>query len=614
MRRVKGACRASSRHDPALLPACELLPGAAELEQHLLGLRPGVLRGAPDDRRLARELDRVRAHAHRPLGRGRLEQVAVGLDLRVLGQVERALQRPPDALRGAQDARPLVARPGREVACQLLGDLLALLLSGGGRRVALEEVPAADRLREVRPEALRLEHHEDDRLPVPADVVPDQRVRRDAHLARRGQQDAVHEGGDDVGREHPQGRAEERDVELDALAGLLAPEERRRHAARDAHPADEVAEGGPLLHVGPAGRREPVRDPAPRPERHAVVSAAARVGPARALAVALGVDEARVHAPQVLVGDAEALARVGQEVGQEHVGALDQAVEERAAVVGPEIDADAALLPPELLDDEVAARRPGDHAARDQAADRVAVARVLDLHHLRAPVAERGAGGGDEAPVRDLDHLYAVQHGRHGRTLGGRGRRRQGHEEARTGGARRAMREGVDAWNHNNYCVPPEHVDGLSACIEALFPWTLIVRKPHLVGYRLGDDLNRGALYLRPAPAARAVFDALARLRRSDAELGRALAALEAQEADLTDHHGIRVASVEEWERRVARALALARTRPDLAVTGGGGERPGDAGAWTDYLYQAWVRLGLLGPWRNTFELQALAEGKEPMR
>jgi len=172
----------------------------------------------------------------------------------------------------------------------------------------------------------------------------------------------------------------------------------------------------------------------------------------------------------------------------------------------------------------------------------------------------------------------------------------------------------VDAWNHNNYCVPPEHVDGLCACIEALFPWTLIVRKPHLVGYRLGDDLNRGALYLRPTPAARAVFDAVARLRRSDAELGRALAALEGQEADLTDHHGIRIASVEEWEWRVARALVLARTRPELGVTVVRVERPGDPGAVTDYLYQAWVRLGLLGPWRNTFELQALAEGKEPVR
>src|SRR5207244_1662547 len=166
----RGACRATgrraSRHDAALLPACDLLPAAAELEQHLLGLRARLLGGPPDHRRLARELDRVRAHAHRTFGRGRLEQVAVGLDLRVPGEVERALERPPDALRGAQDARPLVARPGREVARQLLGDLLALLLSSRGRRVALEEVPAADGLRAVRPEALALEHHEDDRFPV----------------------------------------------------------------------------------------------------------------------------------------------------------------------------------------------------------------------------------------------------------------------------------------------------------------------------------------------------------------------------------------------------------------------------------------------------------------
>src|SRR5439155_18344363 len=117
-----------------------------------------------------------------------------------------------------------------------------------------------------------------------------------------------------------------------------------------------------------------------------------------------------------------------------------------------------------------------------------------------------------------------------------------------------------------------------------------------------------------PARAARAVFDGLARVRRSDAEVGRALAAREAQEADLTDQHGIRVARVEEWEGREARALERARTRPDLAVTVVGVERPGHAGAMTDYLYQAWVRLGLLGPWRNTFELQALAAAKEPMR
>ena len=171
----------------------------------------------------------------------------------------------------------------------------------------------------------------------------------------------------------------------------------------------------------------------------------------------------------------------------------------------------------------------------------------------------------------------------------------------------------MDAWNHNNFCVPPDAVAGICECIEALFPWTLIVRKPHLVGYRLGDDLNRGALYLRPTAAAASLHEALARLRRTDAELGRALDAMEVQEADLNDHQGVRVPSVAEWETRVARAVELAR-RPELRVTVVRVERPGDPGALTDYLYQAWVRLGLLGPIRNTFELQALDPAKPAVR
>jgi len=171
----------------------------------------------------------------------------------------------------------------------------------------------------------------------------------------------------------------------------------------------------------------------------------------------------------------------------------------------------------------------------------------------------------------------------------------------------------MDAWNHNNYCVPPDAVDGICECIEALFPWTLIVRKPHLVGYRLGDDLNRGALYLRPTAAAASLHEALARLRRTDADLGHALDAMEVQEADLNDHQGIRVPSIAEWETRVGRARELAR-RPELRVTLVKVERPGDPGALTDYLYQAWVRLGLLGPIRNTFELQALDPAKPAVR
>jgi hypothetical protein len=172
----------------------------------------------------------------------------------------------------------------------------------------------------------------------------------------------------------------------------------------------------------------------------------------------------------------------------------------------------------------------------------------------------------------------------------------------------------MDLWNHQSYCVPPEHVNGICECIEALFPWSLIVRRPDLIGYRLGDDLNRGALYLRPAPAASRLHRALARLRGADAELAAAFRALEAEDADVNDHHGLRVADVAEWERRVAAARALAAARPDLGVAVVRVERPGAPGALTDYLYQAWIRLALLGPLRNTFELQALEPGRPAVR
>jgi hypothetical protein len=172
----------------------------------------------------------------------------------------------------------------------------------------------------------------------------------------------------------------------------------------------------------------------------------------------------------------------------------------------------------------------------------------------------------------------------------------------------------MDAWNHAAYCVPPEAVARLCESLETLFPWTLIVRKPDLIGYRLGDDLNRGALYLRPTPAARTLHDVLARLRRTTPELERAFEDVEVQEADLNDHLGLRIGSPTEWEERVARATELASARPDLALRIVRVERPGDPGAATDYLYQAWIRLGLLGPLRNTFEMQALDPSATPMR
>ena len=72
------------------------------------------------------------------------------------------------------------------------------------------------------------------------------------------------------------------------LAGALALEERGGDAAGDRHAADEVAERRPLLERRLAGGGQAIGDAAARPERDAVVAAAARVGAAASLAVIRG--------------------------------------------------------------------------------------------------------------------------------------------------------------------------------------------------------------------------------------------------------------------------------------------------------------------------------------
>jgi hypothetical protein len=167
------------------------------------------------------------------------------------------------------------------------------------------------------------------------------------------------------------------------------------------------------------------------------------------------------------------------------------------------------------------------------------------------------------------------------------------------------MAERPQRWNHVNFAVPPERMARLEECIDTLFGWQKIVAKPYLLGYRLADDMHEAALYFRPAPAAGAVFAALARLRAQEPELAAALGALDHLEGDWVDHTGFMVASIAEWEERLARARQLEGDRPDLEVRVVDVLRPGDGRAQTDYLHQAFIRIGLLGPLRNTFEMQA---------
>ena len=165
--------------------------------------------------------------------------------------------------------------------------------------------------------------------------------------------------------------------------------------------------------------------------------------------------------------------------------------------------------------------------------------------------------------------------------------------------------EHTHRWNHVNFAVASERLPLVEECIDTLFGWEKFVAKPYLLGYRLTDDMHEGALYFRPVPAAGALVEALERLRQQDAGLGGALSSLEQIEGDWADHIGFMTGSVEEWEKRLAHAVRLAEERPELAIRVVDVLRPGDGRAQTDYLYQAFIRLGLLGPTRNTFEMQA---------
>ncbi|MEW6268465.1 MAG: hypothetical protein AB1689_04105 [Thermodesulfobacteriota bacterium] len=163
-------------------------------------------------------------------------------------------------------------------------------------------------------------------------------------------------------------------------------------------------------------------------------------------------------------------------------------------------------------------------------------------------------------------------------------------------------------WNHVNYAVPPERLPAIERCIDELFPWTKFVAKPYLLGYRLGEDMHAAALYFRPVPAATALFEAFDRLRVADPALGEALERLERVEGDWIDHAGFMTESVAAWEARLAHVGRIAERHPEFGIRVVDVLRPGDGRAATDYLYQAFVRIGLLGPLRNTFEMQARSD------
>jgi len=170
-----------------------------------------------------------------------------------------------------------------------------------------------------------------------------------------------------------------------------------------------------------------------------------------------------------------------------------------------------------------------------------------------------------------------------------------------------------DFWNHNNYAVPPQNLPLVEECIGLLFPWEQYVKRPGFLGYRLQEDSRKAVVFFQGHPWAAKFVTAVERLRKTDKELGEALDLREQHSSDQIDHNGFRVETLEDWERRVATAQRIEKTRPDLQVKVRSVHRPGQPGAAPrGDLYQCFIRVGLLGPVRNTFEMVYVKAGGPP--
>lgn len=163
-----------------------------------------------------------------------------------------------------------------------------------------------------------------------------------------------------------------------------------------------------------------------------------------------------------------------------------------------------------------------------------------------------------------------------------------------------------DMWNHVNYAVSPENMAPLEECIAALMPWELWAKTPSMLGYRFHTNYEWGMAFFQPSDHAATFARVIAEVRRERPELDEAIRGLEAHTPDVNDHCGFIVESADEWEARLASFRSASDEHPEWQITVTGVLRPDDPEALTDRLAQAWIRIGLLGPVRNTFEMQYL--------
>ena len=131
----------------------------------------------------------------------------------------------------------------------------------------------------------------------------------------------------------------------------------------------------------------------------------AAVRPVGAEALDRGVDQPRVQLRQHLVAEPQPVQRAGPEILHQHVGLGDHLPEQLLALLGLQIERQAALVGVQHQEEQAVAVGAVAHVgARD-----VAALRLLQLDHVGAEEAQDLRAGGTRLVVRHVDDADAGQ-------------------------------------------------------------------------------------------------------------------------------------------------------------------------------------------------------------
>ncbi len=211
----------------------------------------------------------------------------------------------------------------------------------------------------------------------------------------------------EVGRERIHARALEGDLDVLAVAALIADAERGEHGGEDVERGRVVALTGATERRRRGRLTEQTHDPRPRPERGVVESRPALIGAAPAVAAERRIDDARVHGAHLFPREPVADAARLDEVGEQHVDVRAEPAHQLRSARPIERDRHRALAAVVALERVVLLEGLAvAHRRHPVAAEHVTLG-GLDLDHVGAEIGHERAGRGRGEPIGDFEDTDA---------------------------------------------------------------------------------------------------------------------------------------------------------------------------------------------------------------